>query len=241
MTESECDDAGFDGACTFKDFGKRLKDEEIPDCATLSFYHTQCNPVVDNWGACYVEGAEEHSQWLCMHDSALEDIERLRRGDCRAQTVPPKNDRTYDGVCRFPKQEQLVYRCDTVPTFRKGDPKTTCNAEHLLFAACFSLKSGVTWSCQKEQQMNPSCRTTPTGVQGARSYSGACLFRGADGYDRALDYKASVTMPTSSAALSTTAVPSSTTATTTSGVARATGTMATLVGLTLALFRALMP
>eukprot|EP00403_Amphidinium_massartii_P017210 CAMPEP_0178418342 /NCGR_PEP_ID=MMETSP0689_2-20121128/25038_1 /TAXON_ID=160604 /ORGANISM="Amphidinium massartii, Strain CS-259" /LENGTH=332 /DNA_ID=CAMNT_0020039731 /DNA_START=66 /DNA_END=1061 /DNA_ORIENTATION=+ len=199
---------GYEGACIYKDYGKKKEDANITACESLPFYHTQCNPVSEKWGACYVEGSETGvSGWMCIEDQNP-DIDSLRKGDCKTRSVINDLDHAYTDVCIFRNRVQTRYKCDTVPTY---DTKV-CNQDGTAgdkkgFGACFSQDKSIAWQCYEEDDlMLKNCETTPLPPDHGGDlahWSGGCIFPGNKGYDDAEKYVPTTTTTTTTSASTT--------------------------------------
>jgi hypothetical protein len=182
---------GFDGACLFEEFESTMQPGDVEDCSQhLSHHPAFCAPGPDMfWGACWSSLSEN---WKCV-PKGDPTISGLAKGDCKAQVLLENGaptDSFYDGACRFMKEEQKQYKCDTVPSYSASIASTCGGGDGSYDKACFSLKSGANWQClDKDTPFGSPCDWTLLADGSKQFYKGACVFKGDEGYDAALDAK----------------------------------------------------
>lgn len=193
LSDQEAKTNSYAGACKFPVSGMTKDPSTVPACTEIP---TDCSPgAAVYWGAC----TTKFGVWKCVTkhtdagaQTAEQFIKEVANGDCASIHVPDTPDKLYTGVCRFTESESEPYKCDTVTNFDSA-ASSTCGGGGDWAGACFSLERGVNWQCFDQEQLNEKtpgmCETTPTGPDGA-NYDGLCKFRGADGYEDAVNANA---------------------------------------------------
>lgn len=187
---------GFEGACKYADYGKKMAEADVEDCWEVDKCLAECHPVNDKWGACYLNddtGVEKSERCMCAprpgQGGNVEFIATLLKGGCRTKQVGYL-DKAYDAICKFPDDgPQPVYQCESVPTFNARNAAVACNPAIGNDFACFSTTRRTPWQCGMSAEMNPSCRTTTLTPAGPPFFDGACLYKGAPGWEDALVYE----------------------------------------------------
>merc|ERR1712187_334836 len=92
--------------------------------------------------------------------------------------------------CIFTTVEQTLFKCPSVPSFKKDDAAASCNQEGVSYA-CFSLREGVTWQCLTGDASVPNCIATqiPLNEQAEKgeTYDGVCVHDGSSSWESAED------------------------------------------------------
>jgi len=186
---------GFEGACEYRDFGRRMAPEDVPDCFDIEECLAECHPVTDKWGACFVDDkADVDRAERCLCAPNTEDktfAETLLLNGCKTKQIGYM-DKAYTGLCLFPDGEdriQPVYKCETIPYYHARNSAVACNPGVGNNFACFSVQRGKAWQCGMHTNPNPSCRTTLINPAGPPFYDGACIYEGTPGYEDALSYE----------------------------------------------------
>jgi len=188
---------GFEGACKYELWGKSMQESDVPDCFDVDKCLAECHPITDKWGACYLEddtGVDKAERCMCAlkADPPGGDrpfLDTLLKYGCKTKQIGYM-DKAYEELCLFPDDgPQPVYKCDSVPTFNARNSAVACNPAIGNDFACFSLTRRVPWQCGMAHAQNPSCRTTTLTPAGPPFYDGACLYKGAPGYDSAIEYE----------------------------------------------------
>jgi len=188
---------GFEGACKYELWGKSMSQDEVPDCFDVDRCLAECHPITDKWGACYVEddtGIDKAERCMCALKSDAPGgdavfLDTLLKYGCKTKQIGYM-DRAYEELCLFPDDgPQPIYKCDTIPTYNARNSAVACNPAVGNDAACFSLTRRTPWQCGMATHLNPSCRTTTLTPAGPPFYDGACVYKGAPGYNEALEYE----------------------------------------------------
>merc|ERR1712187_576347 len=126
--------------------------------------------------------------------------------------------------CIFTTVEQTLFKCPSVPSFKKDDAAASCNQEGVSYA-CFSLREGVTWQCLTGDASVPNCIATqiPLNEQAEKgeTYDGVCVHEGSSSWESAEDgdklsiRTTSTTITTESTTTTSTTTESTTTESTT--------------------------
>jgi hypothetical protein len=185
-TDADCKDkVGKAGACVFKEREALAKktDTDLPNCQDVGV-KSHCHPIKDMWGACYTK---DSSNRQCITKDN-EGIGGYRTGDCKTTPVEVNSTVAFDDVCVFRDVEQSVFKCPSVPSFKKDDPAASCTQEGVSYA-CFSLREGVTWQCVDDNASVPSCISIeiPKDQQAeeGETYDGVCVHEGSSSWKAA--------------------------------------------------------
>jgi len=188
---------GYEGACKYELWGKKMKEAQVPDCFDVDKCLAECHPITNKWGACYIQddtGVDKAERCMCALKATAPGgdrafLETLLKYGCKTKQIGYM-DKAYEELCLFPDDgPQPIYKCDSVPTFNARNSAVACNPAVGNDFACFSLTRRTPWQCGMAIAINPSCRTTTLTPAGPPFYDGACLYKGAPGYEKALTYE----------------------------------------------------
>merc|ERR1712187_418583 len=212
-TDADCQGAvGKAGACVFKERDTLAKrtDDDLAHCQDVG-HKSDCQGA---WGACY---SEDSGLFYCITKDN-EAIGGCRAGDCKTTPVEVNSTVVFDDVCIFTAVEQTLFKCPSVPSFKKDDAAASCNQEGVSYA-CFSLREGVTWQCLTGDASVPNCIATqmPLNEQAEKgeTYDGVCVHEGSSSWESAEDGDKLSIRTTSTTTTSTTTESTTTTGTTT--------------------------
>lgn len=190
-TDAKCKTDGYGGACEITGHVTTYASEsEIPSCEAKATFKSQCNPPQNHWGACFT--SDDHP-WLCVGKDESEDAKaKWMKGACDTQSQELTDPNVgFPGVCKFSDTPQTVYKCETVKSFVASEISSAWPTETPpVDSACFILKAGpVKWQWSPGTTLNQNCVTQPLTGDGGDTWDGACILKGASGYDAAADWK----------------------------------------------------
>jgi len=108
--KGQCQEQGYDGACSYAEYGKQLQVQDLPSCTKLDVCEQQCATKTGMFGACYTTDSSVpgYNKCNCVEKSNTFQIEKsLLKGGCRTKKIPglPK---TFQGLCVYPDSYTLA-------------------------------------------------------------------------------------------------------------------------------------
>jgi len=178
-TDEYCTSLNFAGACEYKGHVASYTHEaDVPPCKNVTNFKSQCNPPQDHWGACY----DDTNQWKCI---SADQKENVMKGDCQVQQSLADPNSGFKGVCKFSDAPQVLYKCDSVPSY-VSEGAGACGEG--TESACFATETGINWLCGELANLPENCVTLQIDPEQPDTWSGVCLYKGADGYNKAQKY-----------------------------------------------------
>lgn len=115
--KGQCQEQGYEGACSYKEYGKQLDPAELPSCTDLNVCEQQCATKPGMFGACYTTDnrVPGHNKCHCVKKSNKWQIDKsLLKGGCLTKKIP-NVFKTYEGLCVYPDAYSVAEKETTTP------------------------------------------------------------------------------------------------------------------------------
>lgn len=117
LWKGQCNEQGYEGACSYADYGKTLKAETLPVCSELGVCEQQCATKTGMFGACYTTDGSVpgHNKCHCVSKTNKWQIDKsLLKGGCQTKKIPGIA-KTFEGLCVYRDGYTAVAKDTTIP------------------------------------------------------------------------------------------------------------------------------